>query len=214
MYSVSQDSVKLVDFGLSKEQMNGTECGSFIGTQNYYAPEVENSTYCGFKADCFSCGLIFYEILTGRPPFYVFSSYEKCPEYCLYKRWVELRDNNNPDFLMDINAVPDPDYPMMFGMLPDNRLLRHFICCMLHPNPEKRYDVEHLLNHPYLNNDDDDENDNDYGSEGNSVVTTPNTDVPPINIPIPTEELSTTTSRSIMSSVPSVFYYYFLIYLA
>lgn len=208
LYSTISDRVKLVDFGLSKEQMNGKECCSFIGTRNYYAPEVESSSYCGFKADCFSSGLIFYELLTGEPPFNVISSYENCPEYNDYKRWVEVRDNNNPLFLYDTGAIPDPDYPRLFSVLPENNLLKHFICCMLHPQPEKRYDIEHLLNHPYLNielnEEDEEEGEGEYNDNDTVISTTPNV-VSPIEIPMPLEEDNNFTSRSIVSSVPSVY---------
>lgn len=47
------------------------------------------------------------------------------------------------------SSVPCPNYPSLFEPL-QSQLLKHFLCCMLHPDPNKRYSVSELLKHPYV----------------------------------------------------------------
>jgi eukaryotic-like serine/threonine-protein kinase len=65
---------KITDFGLAKrlEQQEGqTETGQVLGSPSYMAPEQASgrSHEVGPLADLYSLGAIFYEMLTGRPPF-------------------------------------------------------------------------------------------------------------------------------------------------
>jgi ligand-binding sensor domain-containing protein len=67
--------VKVVDFGIAKlvgeetAQDQLTATGVIVGTPIYVAPErVASQSYDG-KADVYSLGVMFYEMLTGRPPF-------------------------------------------------------------------------------------------------------------------------------------------------
>jgi serine/threonine-protein kinase len=63
----------VADFGLAK-QVGGvslTGIGHIVGTPSYMAPEQAAGTRgtVGPAADVYSLGTIFYELLTGRPPF-------------------------------------------------------------------------------------------------------------------------------------------------
>jgi WD40 repeat protein/predicted Ser/Thr protein kinase len=66
--------LRLTDFGLAKRLDGGsdlTETGRLLGTPNYLAPEAasgRNHTV-GPPGDIYAIGAIFYELLTGRPPF-------------------------------------------------------------------------------------------------------------------------------------------------
>ena len=62
--------IKLIDFGLSKI-FNGEddEMKGAVGTTFYMAPEVINDKY-NEKCDIWSCGIILYIMLCGKPPFY------------------------------------------------------------------------------------------------------------------------------------------------
>jgi serine/threonine protein kinase len=70
-----QLEVKVADFGLSlKLASRGTFLNkdkSGVGTPRWMAPEVTSlSQYDPFKSDVFSFGMLCYEILVGRVPFY------------------------------------------------------------------------------------------------------------------------------------------------
>jgi len=63
-----QLNVKIVDFGLSafdEGKALKRQCGSI----HYIAPEVLTGPYNGAKADIWSCGIIFYAMVTGEMPF-------------------------------------------------------------------------------------------------------------------------------------------------
>src|SRR5262249_59967473 len=62
--------VKIGDYGLSKFISARRRSGQneSIGTVHYMAPEVANGKY-GREIDLYALGVIFYQMLTGRPPF-------------------------------------------------------------------------------------------------------------------------------------------------
>jgi predicted Ser/Thr protein kinase len=65
---------KVTDFGLAKQlddDSNQTRSGSIMGTPSYVAPEQAAGRVkeVGPRADVYSLGAMFYEFLTGRPPF-------------------------------------------------------------------------------------------------------------------------------------------------
>lgn len=69
-------SVKVLDFGIAKALKNEslakrsmTMSGSVVGTPTYVAPErLKELDYDG-RSDVYACGVVFYEMLVGRPPF-------------------------------------------------------------------------------------------------------------------------------------------------
>jgi len=61
----------LTDFGLSKEGVEGLHgTRSFCGSVAYLAPEILNRSGHGPPVDLYGIGVLLYEMLTGRPPFY------------------------------------------------------------------------------------------------------------------------------------------------
>ncbi|HEY4414396.1 MAG TPA: protein kinase [Verrucomicrobiae bacterium] len=71
--------VKIADFGIAKilgreSDVAITETGGAIGTPHYMAPEqMEKPTTVDHRADIFSLGVVFYEMLTGELPLGKFS---------------------------------------------------------------------------------------------------------------------------------------------
>lgn len=64
----SDNSIKIIDFGLSKFIEEGEKCTDRQGTPYYLAPEVLIKNY-DRKCDIWSCGIVMYIMLSGRPPF-------------------------------------------------------------------------------------------------------------------------------------------------
>ncbi|MCW5978210.1 MAG: serine/threonine-protein kinase [Bryobacteraceae bacterium] len=78
---VNAGGVKLLDFGLAKLVQPPaddagvtlsdtlTHVGSLVGTPQYMAPEQVEGGDTDARTDIFALGIVFYEVLAGRPPF-------------------------------------------------------------------------------------------------------------------------------------------------
>ncbi|OON18046.1 kinase domain protein, partial [Opisthorchis viverrini] len=63
--------IKIADFGLCKEEMSyGTMTKTFCGTPEYLAPEVLLESDYGRAVDWWGLGVVMYEMMCGRLPFY------------------------------------------------------------------------------------------------------------------------------------------------
>ncbi len=61
----------LTDFGIA-QIIGGTRytvSGALMGTLSYMAPEQGLEGHCDARSDIYSLGIVFYEMLTGEPPF-------------------------------------------------------------------------------------------------------------------------------------------------
>lgn len=64
--------VKVVDFGIARNHKASdklTNTGELIGTPGYLSPEVCVGQEIDIRADIFSLGVVFYEMLSGKAPF-------------------------------------------------------------------------------------------------------------------------------------------------
>jgi eukaryotic-like serine/threonine-protein kinase len=66
------DQLKIVDFGLAKRPNVAqalTETGVIVGTVSYMAPEQVLGKQVDRRTDLWGCGIVFYEMLSGKLPF-------------------------------------------------------------------------------------------------------------------------------------------------
>src|SRR6185369_7597302 len=70
--------VKLVDFGLAKatSQLESTDPGVVKGKFSYLSPEAASGKDVDRRADIFACGILLYELLTGKRLFYGETDYQ------------------------------------------------------------------------------------------------------------------------------------------
>ena len=62
----SEYEVKVADLGLASfVDQNEESLTKKCGTPGYVAPEIFTSQGYGYKADIFSCGCVFFNLLTG-----------------------------------------------------------------------------------------------------------------------------------------------------
>lgn len=63
--------VRITDFGLSKVGVSGMQgATTFCGTAAYIAPELLKGKAYGKSADWWSFGILLYEMIAGKPPYY------------------------------------------------------------------------------------------------------------------------------------------------
>lgn len=119
-------NIKISDFGSACYFDPGKKIQKSLGTPYYVAPEVVNGEY-DEKCDIWSCGIIMYMLLTGRPPY---------------------KGNNSKAILNNIKSSPfvfiEENYPNISGLASD--LLKK----MLIIDPKQRISASEALNHPWL----------------------------------------------------------------
>jgi hypothetical protein len=68
----SAGKAKIIDFGLAKDaeaQTILTLSGNIVGTPAYMAPEQAKGETVDWRSDLYSCGIMFWLMLTGKKPF-------------------------------------------------------------------------------------------------------------------------------------------------
>jgi eukaryotic-like serine/threonine-protein kinase len=78
IFITGRGAAKLLDFGLARDQaavseaaptVDVTAVGTVMGTVSYMSPEQARGEKLDARSDLFSLGVVFYEMLTGRPAF-------------------------------------------------------------------------------------------------------------------------------------------------
>jgi len=122
--------IKLIDFGLAKMGIFSPHEGarSYVGTTEYLAPEMIKRQGHGTAVDYWGLGMVFYEMLTGLPPWYT---------------------RNKETILHAIQHEP-----VTFPSKEVTRNARSLICGLLEKDPAKRLGskrgITELSSHPYF----------------------------------------------------------------
>lgn len=121
----SKKNIKIVDFGLSNLYNKGQLLKTACGSPCYAAPEMINGkAYKGVMVDIWSSGIILFAMICGYLPF---------------------EDNNN-DVLYQ--KITDGKFSIpRFVSEPAKDLIR----CILNTDPNKRYTISQIKNHPWFN---------------------------------------------------------------
>lgn len=93
--------VYVMDFGIARSaHLPGmTQTGALIGTPEYMSPEQGQGMKLDERSDIFSLGVIFYELLTGKSPFY--------SDTPLATLWKRMHEKAAPPITID-PAIPAP----------------------------------------------------------------------------------------------------------
>ncbi|KAL4490950.1 hypothetical protein ABPG72_008686 [Tetrahymena utriculariae] len=129
---VDSDGVcKLADFGLAKSISQEIDEGQLKlpqGTPNWMAPEVCRLGTCNSRfSDIWSLGCTVYEMITGKPPFSTFLAETIILKVGLLKQ--------PPQFLVDLQI---------------SEKLQDFLLHCFQIKPEERWNVDQLLQHPFI----------------------------------------------------------------
>uniref|UniRef100_A0A671UG49 cGMP-dependent protein kinase n=1 Tax=Sparus aurata TaxID=8175 RepID=A0A671UG49_SPAAU len=96
--------VKIADFGFAKKIGPGKKTWTFCGTPEYVAPEVIMNKGHDFGADCWSLGILIFELLTGNPPF--------------------AGSDPIKIYTMVLHGIEKVDFPKKIGKRPDDLIRR------------------------------------------------------------------------------------------
>ncbi len=80
-------NIKIMDFGIAKlagESLSLTKTGSRIGSPLYMSPEQVTSGAIDFRSDIYSLGVVYHEMLTGKPVY----NQNNTTEYEIYDKIV------------------------------------------------------------------------------------------------------------------------------
>lgn len=113
VFVTREGQIKLIDFGLCKlipddasEVQKLTQTGLLIGSAHYMSPELCQGKAADTGADIYALGVMFFEMLTGKPPFD-------------YENVIGLLQKHFSD--------PVPSLATLYPAMPECRLLDNFL---------------------------------------------------------------------------------------
>ena len=114
-----EGAVKVMDFGIARAiaatTSTVTATAAVMGTAQYLSPEQARGESVDARSDLYSAGVLFYELLTGRPPFTGDS-----PVAIAYQH---VREDPPPPSTLEPDLPPDLDAIVLKALAknPDNR---------------------------------------------------------------------------------------------
>jgi RAC serine/threonine-protein kinase len=123
--------IKIADFGLCKEDIHfGSTTKTFCGTPEYLAPEVLEDSDYGRAVDWWGTGVVMYEMMTGRLPFY----------------------NHDHEVMFELILVEDVRFPSKMS-----QEARDVLTGLLIKDPYRRLgggpdDAKEIMNHAFFRN--------------------------------------------------------------
>ncbi|XP_058061733.1 RAC-gamma serine/threonine-protein kinase isoform X2 [Anopheles bellator] len=121
--------IKIADFGLCKEDITyGRTTKTFCGTPEYLAPEVLEDNDYGHAVDWWGTGVVMYEMICGRLPFY----------------------NRDHDILFTLILMEEVKFPRQISVN-----ARSLLSGLLVKNPKQRLgggpdDAKEIMAHPFF----------------------------------------------------------------
>ena len=137
--------IKIIDFGTAKVFQKEKSEHMLIGSAYYIAPEVLSRNYSEL-CDLWSCGVIMYILLTGRPPFNGINEEE------IMKK---IKEGN-----YDLTKYP-------WGII--SKDAKDLIKGLLQVNPKQRYNAKDSLNHKWFQSEKIKTNKSVYGIKDRQV---------------------------------------------
>uniref|UniRef100_A0A0D9Z1C6 Protein kinase domain-containing protein n=1 Tax=Oryza glumipatula TaxID=40148 RepID=A0A0D9Z1C6_9ORYZ len=121
-------TLKIGDFGFARSLVQENLAATMCGSPSYMAPEIMRCEDYDAKADLWSVGVILFQLVTGKLPFYganLFQLRQNIHESNGVKFPKEIKDDLHPDFI---------------------DLCRGLLCL----DPKKRISFEEFFNHKFL----------------------------------------------------------------
>ena len=122
-------NAKLMDFGIARpiERLTPgqTQAGFVVGTPQYLAPEQLQGGEVDARADIYSCGIVLYEIFTGKLPFEAQSAMDlmikslQSPPIAPRERWPEIPPKLDAILLRCLEKDPAARYRTVDELLHD-----------------------------------------------------------------------------------------------
>ncbi|XP_010482930.1 PREDICTED: mitogen-activated protein kinase kinase kinase ANP1-like [Camelina sativa] len=130
---IGGETAKIVDLGCAKTAVGENESLEFSGTPAFMSPEVARGEEQSFPADVWALGCTVIEMATGSSP------------------WPELNDVVAAIYKIGFSG----ESPVIPVWLSDKG--QDFLRNCLRKDPKQRWNVQELLQHPFLDEEDDDE---------------------------------------------------------
>ena len=137
-HHINKYHVKLLDFGLSINNGNGSNAKTFVGTPCYVAPEVQynsggsydssnsssgsgsySSSY-SFPVDCWSLGAVLYVMLVARFPEFEVKNYHDCNNSSSRDDYSYNDSSNSNNNIMHHNDDDDDKHKKVVVKLPSS----------------------------------------------------------------------------------------------